>query len=334
MIEKNQLETMQNFSARLTEKADPERPGRPFPLVYVARHGAANRTGAFAWLTLNRKRLLQQLSHHGAIVFRGFPFITDEDFDQAVSAFGLENFPFEESMSNAIRRHRTRRVFTANEAPPEVEIYLHHELAQTPVFPTRLFFFCEFPPNRGGQTPLCRSDWLLKRLRERVPGFVNICEQLGVRYINIMSPEEDAGSGQGRGWYQTLGADNRREAEAYLRSLGYGWSWLGGDTLRVCSPALPAVRALPDGRKVFFNQLIAAWRGWNDSNNTGEQSIFFGDHSEIPGEAMQIVAETADEITFDLQWRSGDLVMLDNLQVMHGRRPFSGHRYVLASLAA
>ncbi len=326
--------TMQNFSARLTESPDPERADGPFPLVYVARHGSSNRLEAFAWLVANRKPLLRQLGENGAILFRGFPFITDEDFDQAIRAFDLKNFPFEESLSNAVRRHRTERVFTANEAPPDVEIHLHHELAQTPVYPQRLFFFCEFPPNRGGQTPLCQSHRLLERLRERTPGFIDKCERLGVRYINVMPPGEDLESGQGRGWCKTLGADNRKDAENCLRSLGYGWSWLGGEMLRVCSPALPAVRTLPDGRDVFFNQLIAAWRGWNDSHNEAEKSIFFGDHSEIPDDAMQIVSDTAEELTVDLQWRSGDMVLLDNMQIMHGRRPFSGHRYVLASLAA
>jgi hypothetical protein len=37
-------------------------------------------------------------------------------------------------------------VFTANEAPAEIEIFLHHEMAQTPRFPSHLFFFCEKSP--------------------------------------------------------------------------------------------------------------------------------------------------------------------------------------------
>ena len=123
------------------------------------------------------------------------------------------------------------------------------------------------------------------------------------------------------------------DAENCLRSLGYGWSWLGDERLRVCSPTLPAVRTLPDGRSVFFNQLIAAWRVWNDSRNEADKSIFFGDHSEIPDDAMQIVSDTAEELTVDLQWRSGGMVLPDNMQIMHGRRPFNDHRYVLASLA-
>lgn len=79
----------------------------------MARHGSSKRPEAFAWLASNRQLLLQRLSETGAVLFRGFPFITDEDFDQAIRIFELKNFPFEESMSNAERRQRTERVFTA-----------------------------------------------------------------------------------------------------------------------------------------------------------------------------------------------------------------------------
>lgn len=305
-----------------------------FPLVYSPRETVPKLHAAVDWVKANRQRLLQQLEQHGAILFRGFPIAGDEDFDQALGAFGLENFPYFGSLSNAIRRNRTERVFTANEAPPEIEIYLHHELAQTPIFPARLFFYCELAPDTGGATPICRSDWLLERLRERLPAFVARCERLGVRYISIMPADEDMESGQGRGWRATLGAESRPEAEARLRTLGYDWSWLDGGSLRACTAALPAVRNLPSGKSVFFNQLIAAWRGWSDRHNDAEKSVCFGDHSEIPTAAMQAVAEAAEELTVDLQWQAGDMALLDNMQVMHGRRPFSGQRQVLASLAA
>ena len=86
-----------------------------------------------------------------------------------MTAFDLPNFAYDESLSNAVRVNRTPRVFTANEAPPSVTIFLHHEMAQTPVYPSRLFFFCEQAAETGGATPICRSDVLWERLAERLP---------------------------------------------------------------------------------------------------------------------------------------------------------------------
>ncbi|MEL6368813.1 MAG: TauD/TfdA family dioxygenase [Pseudomonadota bacterium] len=39
-------------------------------------------------------------------------------------------------------------------------------------------------------------------------------------------------------------------------------------------------------------------------------------------------------MTFDIPWQSGDLVLVDNFLVMHGRRPFGGKRCILVSLVA
>src|SRR5438067_1508239 len=145
--------------------------GEPFPVVLTCEEPAADQAAVMDWLTAHRGGLLDQAAAHGAVLFRGFPLATAPDFDAFVAAFGLVNFPYNESLSNAVRVNKTPRVFTANEAPPSVTIFLHHEMAQTPVYPSRLFFFCEQPAATGGATPLCRSDVLWERLSEQVPQF-------------------------------------------------------------------------------------------------------------------------------------------------------------------
>ena len=124
-----------------------------------------------------------------------------------------------------MRHNRTELVFTANEAPPSVSIFLHHEMAQTPIYPSKLFFFCEQAPEVGGATPICRSDVLLEHLQKEVPNFVKSCETKGIRYSQTMPAENDLESGQGRSWANTLSASNINEAEAKLERLGYQWQW-------------------------------------------------------------------------------------------------------------
>ncbi|MEM8695453.1 MAG: TauD/TfdA family dioxygenase [Pseudomonadota bacterium] len=273
-----------------------------------------------------------QLGEAGAILFRGFDVSDPHAFDAAVAAYGEANFPYAESLSNAVRVNVTERVFTANEAPPDTSIYLHHEMAQTPVYPSKLFFYCEIAPGGGGATPLCRSDLLLERLEAVQPGLVEAFASKGVRYTNVMPGDDDAGSGQGRSWRSTLSADTRDEAETRLQALGYDWEWRDDNSLRATTPVLDAVRTLPDGRRTFFNQLIAAFRGWSDSRNDPSKSIAFGDGTPIAGDQMADAIALSDELTYDLAWQAGDVALVDNFLVMHGRRPFTGKRRVLASL--
>ena len=301
-----------------------------FPLVLAPSHQMAN----VDEVAQQREALMAQLAIHGAIVFRGCDITDDQLFDRFVTAFGLENFPHDGSLSNAVRRNRTPRIFTANEAPCDVEIFLHHEMAQTPLFPRYLFFCCEQAAEVGGATPLCRSDVLLQRLQVRLPRFIEQCRQKGACYSLVMPGVADQASGQGRSWRETLGVESKEAAEARLASLHYQWQWLPEECLAVTTPALPLVRHTSAGQEVFFNQLIAAFCGWQDQRNEQSRSVTYGDGSTIDEEDLKAATDIAYELSFDLNWQTGDVALIDNDRVMHGRRPFHGSRSVLASLCA
>ena len=112
------------------------------------------------WVNENKSSVESLLEEYGAVLFSGLPIENAEDFDLFVSSFNYDTFTYEESLSNAVRINKTNKVFTANEAPKEIEIFLHHEMAQTPIYPKNIFFFCKSASLSGGQTPLCRSDHL------------------------------------------------------------------------------------------------------------------------------------------------------------------------------
>jgi len=301
-----------------------------FPVTVLA-NGTTDLT---AYMMANKARIDKQLSAVGAMLFRGFSVPDADAFDAAVQGYGEGNFAYAESLSNAVRVNVTERVFTANEAPPETSIYLHHEMAQTPIYPSKLFFYCEIAPDEGGATPICRSDLLLEHMARETPELLEAFASKGVRYTNIMPADNDSGSGQGRSWKSTLNAVTTDIAEARLAKLGYTHKWLDDGSLRAQTPVLPAVRVMADGRRTFFNQLIAAFRGWSDSRNTAHKSVCFGDSAPITGADMEQVITISQELTYDLAWQAGDVVLLDNYLVMHGRRPFAGKRRVLASLVA
>ncbi|MFO1094576.1 MAG: TauD/TfdA family dioxygenase [Planctomycetaceae bacterium] len=168
---------------------------------------------------------------------------------------------------------------------------------------------------------------------ERCPQFARDCEQKGLRYSNVMPSANDTASGMGRSWQLTFRSDSRAGAEQRLRELGYSWEWLSDGCLRATTPPLPAVREIAPGRKTFFNQLIAAAQGWKDARNDPSKAITHGDGTPLDRHAVQQVAEMAERLTFDTPWQQGDVALLDNLVVMHGRRTFRGTRRVLASLA-
>ena len=183
------------------------------PLVYAFGSSKKNVKDLVDWVKIKKEEIITNLNIHGAILFRGFPVESDIDFDAFVNAFEMNNLDYRDTLSNAVRINRTPRVFTANESPPDVSIFLHHELAQTTVYPSHLFFYCEQPPDGGGETPICRSDLLLENLEDEISLFVKKCGELGVRYTNIIPSKKDQDSGQGRSWQDTLSVSDKISAE-------------------------------------------------------------------------------------------------------------------------
>ena len=305
----------------------------PFPIVYELE----SKDKMFAledWIGRHKQEMQAELHSSGAILFRGLSIGNDHDFDRFIRAFFWTSFTYNESLSNAVRRNLTEMVFTANEAPSSLSIFLHHEMAQTPIYPSKLFFFCERASDIGGATPVCRSDILLLHLQRELPKFIEACEEKGVRYSQIMPSDNNLLSGQGRSWRNTLSVNNTEDAESKLKKLNYTWQWESDGALNITTPVLPAIKVLTDGRKVFFNQLIAAYRGWEHSTTDAGKSICFGDDSIISDDDMTIVSRIADDLTFNISWQEGDVALLDNFLVMHGRHPFEGKRSVFASLVA
>ena len=239
-----------------------ESAGSLFPNVVVNKDNLTDMNACLAWIKANQQALEHHLRQSGAVLFRGFPVDSAETFDQFSAAFDYPNFTYQESLSNAVRINFTERVFTANEAPKDVEIFLHHEMAQTPISPSKLFFFCKSAAEEGGETPLCRSDLLFAEFKKLMPDVAQAFVTKGLKYTTHMPAEDNPQSGQGRSWKSTLSVDSKEQGEQKLRELGYSWQWMDDGSIKATTPVLPAVIDIGQGQQVFYNQLIAAYMGW------------------------------------------------------------------------
>lgn len=307
-----------------------------FPSIIVNDGTIQTIEQAISWISENLAVLNKELSCTGAILFRGFPVVDANSYDAFFSAFNYPNFTYTESLSNAVRINHTEFVFTANEAPKDVEIHLHNEMAQTPVYPSHISLFCEAAADHGGATVICRSDSIYEKLVAAAPELTDKLEQTGIKYTTVMPPEDCPGSGQGRSWRSTLSVENLEQAEDKLRSLGYVWEWQGDGSLKAQTAALPAIKTLEGGRKVFFNQIIAAYMGWGGVKENPNSALCFGDDSYFSIDYLDTIVDIAESISYNVEWKNGDVAVVDNNLAMHGRRPYSGEkkRKVLVVLGA
>ncbi len=63
------------------------------------------------------------------------------------------------------------------------------------------------------------------------------------------------------------------------------------------------------------------------------QSVTFAEGSPIPADYVAHVRDQGLAAAIDVDWHAGDLMLIDNVLVAHGRRPFSGRRRVLVAMS-
>eukprot|EP01041_Mallomonas_annulata_P004303 gene4303-8561_t len=311
--------------------------GRIFPLVLAPTEHQSSLKESLVCIKEERYEILNLLLDHKAILLRNFALSSAQDFNDAIQEFKLKTMEYVGGA--AVRTQLTPLVFTANESPSSEKIPFHHEMSQVPEPPTHLFFFCETAATLGGETPLLVSGDMYDRISAAHPAFMEQIEKLGVRYVRVMGEEDDPTSAIGRGWKSTYLTTDRATAEEKLKAQGCTWEWdyLAPGNLKTVTAALPAVRVDSgegrSNRKTFFNSMVAAYLGWNDSRNSGETAVLLGDGSPIDAQAMAIAAQIMEDICVAFQWQPGDLLLVDNRSAMHARRPYEGKRRILASLA-
>ncbi|XP_030526464.1 clavaminate synthase-like protein At3g21360 [Rhodamnia argentea] len=302
-----------------------------FPSVLAPNAGIRPSLSLLTQAIKTQKPYLESLIHKaGALLLRGFPVNSASDFNDVVEAFGYEELPYVGGA--APRTNVVGRVFTANESPPDQKIPFHHEMAQVPEFPSKLFFFCEVEPGSGGETPIVLSHVIYERMREKYPDFVRQLEEHGLIYTRVLGEEDDPSSPIGRGWKSTFLTDDKSLAEKRAAGLGMKLEWTEDGVKTIMGP-IPAIKLDESrNRKIWFNSMVAAYTGWKDARNDPVKAVTFGDGNPLPGDVVHVCLKILEEECVAIPWKKGDILLLDNWAVLHSRRSFDPPRRVLASL--
>ena len=303
--------------------------GKALPLVIKPRLGDVDLPG---WIRANLELIESALLKHGGLLFRGFGINNQADFLSFVTANGVQLMDYMEGATP--RTLLGERVYTSTEFPPTQSIALHNELSYVSRFPMKIWFFCLQPPTQQGETPIADVRKVLRRIspstRER---FVRKGWMLVRNFGDGLSPP----------WETAFHMTDPAAVEAYCRSAAIGFEWKGGNGLRT-HHVRPAVATHPKtGEEVWFNH-IAFWHVSSLASHLQEMMLsefkeedlpyntYYGDGSPIETNVIEELRQAYSEETIKFPWQQGDILMLDNMLVAHGRAPYAGDRKILVAM--
>jgi alpha-ketoglutarate-dependent taurine dioxygenase len=274
------------------------------------------------------------LTSFGAVLFRGFPEVRDAEFKELLARFGGPVLEYSERSSP--RREISARVYSSTEYPSDQEIFFHNENSYQVAWPKVLGLVCREPAERGGETPLADCRSVLSRMDHDI---LHKFEEHGWSYTRNFYP------GLGLPWQEVFGTSDRSEVDEYCQAHGLRTNWTGRSALRVTSGRKAALVEHPvTGEQVWFNHaaffhystlpaeisetLYAGMAAENLPSNS-----YFGNGEPISGESMEAVRQAYKAVSAPVEWALGDVLLIDNILVAHGRRKFSGNRRISVAMA-
>ena len=281
------------------------------------------------WAARERAWIEGALVEHGAIRFKRCGVDSPEAFRAAASA--LCNSLVDYMYRSTPRTSVGDQVYTATEYRNSAVIPLHNENAYQRDWPTRLVFTCLQPAATGGETTLASTAAITSRIDEAVKQrFV----ERGVMYVR------NYGHGVDLPWQTVFQTSDPAEVEQFCRRENIDFEWLPNGRLRTKQVCQAVATHPATSERLWFNQahvFHVSALGREDEAITlklfGEANVprnaCYGDGERIPVDALTHIRAAYEAETMMWPWEAGDVLLVDNMLVAHGRQPFTGTRKVL-----
>ncbi|PSB17686.1 TauD/TfdA family dioxygenase [Phormidesmis priestleyi ULC007] len=305
-------------------------PDKQFPLVVEP---IAEGLGLWAWATGHRELIESQVLQYGGLLFRNFNVNGSSDLEALIHSLSGEPLEYRERSSP--RRTISGKIYTSTEYPAEQTIALHCENSYQESWPMRIFFHCLTPAAVGGETPIADTRKVLTRIDPEIrQRFINKQVMYVRNFYHFL----------GLPWQTVFQTADKAEVESYCRENKIEIEWMEGGHLRTSVVREPVLTHPQTGEEVWFNHamffhvstlepeiqegLLLAFQEDELPSNS-----FYGDGTPIEASVVKELRQCHQQEMVLVPWQQGDVLMLDNMLVAHGRLPYSGSRQVLVGMA-
>eukprot|EP00127_Corallochytrium_limacisporum_P005955 Clim_evm32s215 gene=Clim_evmTU32s215 len=343
-------------------KAELADPLRGFPLQLTPKTPGQDAKFLAEYVTKNHDVFEKALIKHGAIRFRGFDLSSPKDFETVITAFDpwLNNTYL--GVSERPKIPGTEYVFAASEFPYYLQVPQHSEMSFLQhTSPKNLHFFAEQPSPVGGETPLFDNEAVWENMDPAVKAKF---EKHGMKTIRKYRDESHSTWDllKTKSWQTMFNTKDRDEAFRLAESEGLHPKW-EGDVLVLHDIYSGRTHHPHTGREIWYNHVptfhieaqhmeheTAAVREerWYPAflsvvtraimngyywlyNGDVSLNSYYGDGSDIPTEDMVHIRSLLWKYGVIGEHQKGDIVIIDNRQIGHGRNYFYGPRSVLAA---
>lgn len=276
---------------------------RTEPLGQSGAHLIAN-TDHHGLLDLPASAIQELFRTAGVLLFRGFavdPWLMKAFADRFSSRFNRDRLRPPVEGSKGLVQKVTEGMGYAQP---------HAEQANSPFRPDAIWFCCETPADRGGETLYWDGVRVWNELH---PELRQLFSAKNLRFFQRYSVDR---------WKLFLGdgstlADARRELDAHV---GVSYFIADDESIYVEYVCSAVVKSRYGAQLAFANSLLS------EHENTLGDLMSFEDGTPIDATILGEIRRALDRVTEEIVWQPGDLAFIDNSRFMHGRNAFTDVR--------
>lgn len=267
--------------------------------------------------------------------FKGYELYGNvQDFRKHLDLLKQE---FEGGLSVYTDRHTPRkevenRIYTSSEYPCSEEIVFHSENSKDEKCPNFIAFYCVKAADVGGETILVDNELLYKELSDST---VKIFERNGLEYVRNFTP------GLGVSWQQAYGVEDMGELEEYCQNNNLIVNFRNGSVQTVKKGIVSFER---ENARYWFNQAHLFHPSSLRTEIRERMQCFlpeelfpsyvrFGNGDPIDDQLINEIMAVADDISIEIKLREKEVLVINNIQISHGRKPYTGDRSILVALS-
>ena len=253
-------------------------------------------------LDLDREEIINLFKSYGFLLFRGFENSV-ANFTQFTNSLSKDFLDYTGGVFNRRVINGNATILSVNDFNDEIK--LHGEMYYQQNIPLMLWFFCAHPASQDGETILCDGRQLFNELSSPLK---ELFTHKKLKYkVGHLDKEV---------WQKRYKTNDLRVLEQTCRSNNLLLQ-INEDESIDLQYICPAIHLSRCGKyRIFINSLLAVKHG-------APNAVCFDDNSEITDDIVSELNEVAERITTEISWKRGDILMVDNTRIMHGRRAFS-----------
>jgi alpha-ketoglutarate-dependent taurine dioxygenase len=258
-------------------------------------------------LALDMEAVADLLRERKAVLFQGFA-ADSAAFTALTERLGSNFMNYKAGASDRKKLNDSGTLLSVTGHQKKTLVPFHGEMHYKKVKPSLLWFYCERPAARGGETTVCDAAELFERLSPRTQ---KLFLEKRVRYIRTYAADQ---------WpaiFQTDDLDAVRAVCAENDLALFVEPDGGVRTEYVCSAVVP--KRGGEGW-VFINNVMPI--ALQEIVRMKGSRVRFEDGSRIPLRVIWELFRVGARLEIKVRWRPGDVLLVDNTQAMHGRKGY------------